>query len=343
MKITKIKFVLAALTVLVIKPNTYAQIGVYDIIADAEMSYLEGDFYESLKLLSVIDYNEISNDAKIDFFRLKSICFLMNGNLDSSKKYCSNLLKSNPYYKDFPEIDPLDFTNLLNQFVVLRDLSISLRLGGNFSLVNVIENKNVFDDANKQYNTVLDQDIVFSFEKLIANKYPLKFSLGYTSLSYRQEVDNYLGWNQKIKERVNRLNFGLMFNKSLINNRVFDLNVGLGATWNRALNHSFTVLTNSKDGNQFLASQEIKDLRKSNLFGLQFELGQFFRIQQKRNESIGLVFGTRIFPTSIMNSEKTTSDKIAMDNLFMSDEISVNQFYFGFEYRKIIKQKVKPR
>lgn len=112
-------------------------------LSKAEDEFDEGHLYTIPNLLSDCLERGFTKEEKIRAYRLLTITYLYLDRLEKADQSYLQLLRLNPEFEPNDQIDPLDLFYFHDQYITTPVFSINvLRIGTNFSYVNVINNYN---------------------------------------------------------------------------------------------------------------------------------------------------------------------------------------------------------
>jgi len=134
-------------------------------------------------------------------YRLLVLCYLNNGNEPEAEVYMIKMLKSKPNYKDFPNIDPVNFRQMLNKFEVRNKMELGLIAGASVNQIRVIKNYSTTYSASI-YIPVLGYQMGGLLEYRFKKKTSLVIEPQFYTFNYKREMENVGGWKQAYKENM---------------------------------------------------------------------------------------------------------------------------------------------
>ncbi|MBV6647478.1 MAG: PorT family protein [Cyclobacteriaceae bacterium] len=126
------------------------------------------------KLRNCLRGDSFSKEEKIRAHKLLTLVYIFSDDDFNAERSLINLLKADKEHKLDPQVDPAELFFLYDKFQTKPVLRLSLKFGGNLSLVNVIENHGAYNTSirEKEYNKASSgSGISFPTAEIMAERY----------------------------------------------------------------------------------------------------------------------------------------------------------------------------
>lgn len=120
----------------------------------SEKLYQEGKFQDAVKTLEPCLSTLKTDEEKFEAFRLLGICYQFLNKKDKAIPYVYKMIQLKPDYHKYPNIDPVEFTQLVNKFHVNRKLYGGIKAGFNLTGVRFLENYAAYASKQEYHPTV---------------------------------------------------------------------------------------------------------------------------------------------------------------------------------------------
>ncbi|MBI1307391.1 MAG: hypothetical protein GC181_12375 [Bacteroidetes bacterium] len=182
-----------------------------------EALYSARRLFESGDIKSTIDTLESCADAlhskadRVQAYRLLAQAWLELNETEKAETYAEKLLKTRHDYQRFPNIDPMNFTRLLDKYVVTTPLYLSSQIGATISVPVVVKNFPAYS-STQRYKPVVGYTLGLNAEYVFPkNKIALHFGVKTFGLGIHHIIDSAVGWTQNYHEDMRYVagNFGI--------------------------------------------------------------------------------------------------------------------------------------
>lgn len=222
------KFVLLALFFIQSQPVLFAQNNCDNALYEANQNFEKGNIQACIdRLESCLD--GMNATAKSESYRLLAISYLELKNEIQTRKYIVALLKSNPQYTLFPNVDPLPLSKLIQQYSTTPKFIIGIHLGGNRTFTNLKKSYSAYI-SEQRYNPAYGFQIGIDGDYYLNKLFSLSGQISYSGLGINHEIDSAGGWKQNYSEQQKYAAFQLTghYEKVFKNKMKFRLGTGFG-------------------------------------------------------------------------------------------------------------------
>ncbi len=128
--------------------RTYAQISsCAQTLRLAQSTYEQGRLHELPGLLESCLKNSgtsgFTKDERVRAYKLLAMAYVYLEEPEKADDAMLNLLRTDPYFKPNPDVDPAEFIGLFSTFRTTPIYRLGLRLGGNATQPNLMSSNNV--------------------------------------------------------------------------------------------------------------------------------------------------------------------------------------------------------
>jgi hypothetical protein len=318
----------------------FSQIDAKDLLYRSNKLYNQGKIEEVIKLLEPVVHGKLLNrEQTFDAYRILALSFMYSLNAEKTDYFMKEMLKLRVDYQKYPNIDPTEFTNLINKYVVRPQIYAGISFGGSSYLPQLMKSYSVYT-SNQSYERTSGYQYGGFFEYRLKSNVSVGSDLLINGSAIEHKINDANGWYQQYKEIRKSALVTVVGTKYRKLNEVVNVYCGLGLGMN--------VLTSSK-GNIILTSSQtdlvlqsttntISERNKISPVGL-VRLGVDF---QTNRGKIGFDFTYVDYFNTTVNSEKRYNNAdFIFTNQYVSDDIKLRGMLFSLSYKVPVKWVVK--
>jgi len=318
----------------------FSQIDAKDLLFRSNKLYNQGKIEEVIKLLEPVVHGKLLNrEQTFDAYRILALSFMYSLNAEKTDYFMKEMLKLRVDYQKYPNIDPTEFTKLINKYVVRPQIYAGICFGGSSYLPQLMKSYSVYT-SNQSYERTSGYQYGGFFEYRLKSNVSLGTDVLINGSAINHKINDANGWEQEYKEiRKSALVTVVGTNYRKLND-VVNVYCGVGLGMN--------VLTSS-EGNIILASNQsdlvlqsttntISERNKISPVGL-VRLGVDF---QTNRGKIGFDLTYVDYFNTTVNSEKRYNNAdFIFTNQYVSDDIKLRGMMFSLSYKVPVKWVVK--
>lgn len=309
-----------------------------DALNGAEKLYNQGQIAEAIQLLEPCSKRMSKEDERFESFRLLGLCYQFQNNEKKALNYINLMLKMRPEYQKYPNIDPLEFTELVNRFEVRPMWYLGTKMGMNINSVRFLKNYSMVKAKQVYYPTIgyqfgltgeymYKRNISFSSELLLDGR-----SIHHELILNNGEVQDiteshqYMSWNGLANYYIVKGNWGIFSG------------AGLG------INYLVTAIANfeshnSENVNNSQASKNSIDERNLLQPTIIVKVGVSYEAYAG---IFGLELGYTGFIRNVVDSEKRFDDQEWMFNhQYISSDYSLDAVFMNLSYKLPLKMMIR--
>jgi len=318
----------------------FSQIDAKDLLYRSNKLYNQGKIEEVIKLLEPVVHGKLLNrEQTFDAYRILALSFMYSLNAEKTDYFMKEMLKLRVDYQKYPNIDPTEFTNLINKYVVRPQIYAGISFGGSSYLPQLMKSYSVYT-SNQSYERTSGYQYGGFFEYRLKSNVSVGSDLLINGSAIEHKINDANGWYQQYKEIRKSALVTVVGTKYRKMNEVVNVYCGLGLGMN--------VLTSSK-GNIILTSNQtdlvlqsttntISERNKISPVGL-VRLGVDF---QTNRGKIGFDLTYVDYFNTTVNSEKRYNNAdFIFTNQYVSDDIKLRGMMFSLSYKVPVKWVVK--
>lgn len=305
---------------------------------DCSNSLYEGNkLFESGKLQECIDLlepclkNKKGKEELLESYHLLAQANQNIGNLEKANYYVKKMLSIKHDYQKYPNIDPIDFSRLVNQYSVNPKLYLGLKFGFNRSSVDLKKSYSTYS-SSQSYNPTTGYQVGITGDYRIKPLISLNADILANGLSINHIVDNAGGWQQNYTEQQNYISFLASGQKHFKLAKKYSLHGGLGLGINCMYSANvFFEATNIETKSLQQATQNPIDSRNklqpcvNGIIGASMPLAQ-------GNLSLEVNFGYYFGNT--VNKDKRMNDlNFIFNNQYVNDDVSLRTMMVNLSYK----------
>lgn len=216
--------------ILVTGNNSIAQSDCKNSLSDADKLFEEGQVQDCINLLKYCLANDHKkHDELLDSYHLLAIAYQSISELDSTAIYIKKMLNLKPDYQKYPNIDPIDFSRMVNEYTVTPKLFLGLKFGINTNSVKLKKSYSAYESPQR-YEPTRGWQIGFSSNYVPKPLYSLNADLFASGIAINHIIDNAGGWKQNYREQQNYiiLNGSVQKHYKVRNNLLLSAAAGIG-------------------------------------------------------------------------------------------------------------------
>lgn len=302
-----------------------------DVLYQSNKLYQKGQLTEMIKLLEPCTGRKLDPEQQFEAYRLLALSYQFLNNEKKTYYYAKKMLKLRPDYQKYPNIDPLEFTKLINTFEVRPLLYLGIKAGPNFSSAEVVKSYSTFKSNQTYFATTGYQFGGFA-------EYMYKPTLSFSAdvlmngIFIKHQVDEAGGWKQTYNETQQYVSLNLSATYSQKVYKELHLNAGAGFGFNSLLNSRvYLELENKETLSIQQATKNATDERNAlQTFG-SLKAGLAY---QANFGTFGLEASYFYFFNTTVNPDKRMNDKnFIFNNQYVNDDISIRMFVLNLSYK----------
>ena len=318
----------------------FSQIDAKDLLFRSNKLYNQGKIEEVIKLLEPVVHGKLLNrEQTFDAYRILALSFMYSLNAEKTDYFMKEMLKLRVDYQKYPNIDPTEFTKLINKYVVRPQIYAGISFGGSSYLPTLMKSYSVYS-SDQSYERTNGYQYGGFFEYRLKSNVSVGSDLLINGSAIEHKINDANGWYQQYKEIRKSALVTVVGTKYRKLNEVVNVYCGLGLGMN--------VLTSSK-GNIILTSNQtdlvlqsttntISERNKISPVGL-VRLGVDF---QTNRGKIGFDLTYVDYFNTTVNSEKRYNNAdFIFTNQYVSDDIKLRGMMFNLSYKVPVKWVVK--
>jgi hypothetical protein len=318
----------------------FSQIDAKDVLFQSNKLYKQGKIEEVIKLLEPVVHGKLLNkEQTFDAYRILALSFMYSLNAEKTDYFMKEMLKLRVDYQKYPNIDPTEFTKLINKYIVRPQIYAGICFGGSSYLPQLMKSYSVYT-SDQSYERTSGYQYGGFFEYRLKSNLSVGTDLLINGSAIEHKINDANGWYQQYKEIRKSALVTVVGTKYRKLNEVVNVYCGLGLGMN--------VLTSSK-GNIILTSNQtdlvlqsttntISERNKISPVGL-VRLGVDF---QTNRGKIGFDLTYVDYFNTTVNSEKRYNNAdFIFTNQYVSDDIKLRGMMFNLSYKVPVKWVVK--
>ncbi len=334
MKSTKLKSYRIQIVLILVSLLTYsgyAQDKCKNALYDANKLFESGNIKESIELLEPCLLNKKGKEEKIESYHLLAQAYQNLNDLTNAQKYVRKMLLLKPDYQKFPNIDPLDFSRLVNQYTVSPKFYLGIKAGVNRNSVDLKKSYAAYS-SSQSYNPLTGFQIGATGDYRFSKGLSLNLDLLYSGLGINHIVDNAGGWKQEYTEQQNYFITNLLVSKYFKSKKGLQIYTGAGLSMAYLINSNvFLESTNLETGSIQQSTQDPLAYRNRLQTAGNVHLGLAYPLFQG---IIGLETNVFYFFGETVNPDKRMDDlNFIFNNQYVNDDVSLRLMTINITYK----------
>lgn len=190
---------ICAVMMILTSSKVFGQTDCANVLYDANKLYQKGQFSACISSLQNCKDQLKKKSEKFEASHLLALSYLALSQTEQAKLNIVELLRNNPEYQKFPNVDPLEFSRLLNSYRVEPRWYFGLNSGINRSSVVLDKSYSTYS-STQRYLPSTGYQLGISSDYRILRKLSLNADWMFSGLDIIHEIDNAGGWKQRYKE-----------------------------------------------------------------------------------------------------------------------------------------------
>ncbi len=312
-----------------------------DKLSQAQQLFESGQIEQIPFLLDSCLNSGFTKDQKIQAYRLLIQTYLFDSNITMADSIMLKLLSQNPDYK-IARTDPVEFSELYNNFKVKYQWSAGVLLGANFPRIRVIENYSLFNinKLNSTYSSIGPGiDAGFYGNLYIKNYLWVTGGLDYSSLNYKRTDINSLKTEQvNFDEYSNWLTIPVTLNHSFLNTKIKPI-AQAGFEIDYLASDNGTIQRLNYTGNTVISNISASSIDLSG-YRNKFNLAFLFGIGAVMNTDYGLfqlILGDRLTLLTYVNpNTRYSNNNMIYYYQHIDDNFKINNIYLTIGWSHLL-------
>jgi len=302
-----------------------------DALYDANKLFESGNIKECIERLEPCLQNKKGKEEKIESYHLLAQAYQNLNDLTNTQKYVRKMLRLKPDYQKFPNIDPLDFSRLVNQYKVTPKFYLGAKAGVNRNSVELKKSYAAYS-STQSYNPQTGFQIGATGDYRFSKGLSLNLDLLYSGLGINHIVDNAGGWKQDYTEQQNYFITNLLVSKYFKSIKDIQIYTGAGLSAAYLLNSNvFLESTNLETGSIQQSTQDPVANRNRLQTAGNLHLGIAYPLFQG---IIGLETNVFYFFGETVNPDKRMDDlNFIFNNQYVNDDVSLRLMTINITYK----------
>lgn len=312
-----------------------------DVLNRADKMFQQGQIQQAIKTCEPCLNQLRTDEEKFEAYRLLGISYQFMNNKRKSEYYVEKMVRMKPDYYRYPNIDPVEFTKLINRYHLVERAFGGIKTGMNYATPTILKNYSPFNLPSKYYLTTGYQFGLFG-EYLLKKNISIGTDLLFNGVYIDQDFENVGGSYQSYKESQQYLLLlpNITFTVHLPNNIKAYSGAGLGM--NFMLNAMVNIETkNEITGVSTVNSKDAIDERNRAQFCSSIKIG--FGIPVGKG-MVAVDMSYMVFFRNLMDETKRYSDlSFIFNNQYINDDIKLTMFMFNLSYQMPIYSVIEIR
>jgi tetratricopeptide (TPR) repeat protein len=215
--------------------NIVAQNACVNSLYESNKLFESGKLQECVNLLEPCLKEKKDKEELIESYHLLAQAYQNLGNLEKANFYVKKMLFIKHDYQKFPNIDPIDFSRLINQYSVSPKLYFGVKFGFNRTSVNLKKSFAAYS-STQRYNPTIGFQLGITGEYRIKPLISLNADILSSGIEINHVTDNAGGLKQNYTEQQNYISILVNGQKSFKLSQKIFLYGGLGLGLNYMYN-----------------------------------------------------------------------------------------------------------
>lgn len=318
---------------------SHAQNSCTNALYEANKLYEAGQLNECVQRLQACTAS-MNLEEKIESYHLLGLAYLDLNNLEMAKNYVKKLLKAQPDYKNFPNIDPLPFKKLLDEVEVKPSVNIGGNAGANLAWTKLNQSYSTYR-ARQEYKPVSGYQYGLNASYHIKNNWNVGAQINYSGLGINHVIDSAGGWRLRYSEEQKYIQFKAFaqFNHIVYKRVGMFGTVGFGAGYLTKSNVFFES-TNLTSGSKQQVTQNALAYRNRMQYSV---LGAIGISAALAKGVISIETGLESYFKNTVNAEQRMADlKFNFNTQYVNDDIALRVAFINVRYTMPIIWKIVP-
>lgn len=305
---------------------------------EANKLYEAGKLNDCINRLNACS-SSLKLDEKIESYHLLGLAYLALDNQEQAKIFVVKLLKAQPDYKKFPNIDPLPFKKLIDEVEIKPGISAGVNTGINFTNIKLLQSYSTYNTA-QEYKPVLGYQYGLNATVHLKNDWGIRSILNYSGLGINHIIDSAAGWNLNYSEEQKYFQLKAMaqYSKPIYKRYGVFGGLGFGAAYMTKSNVFFESI-NLSSGSKQQVTQNPVHLRNRFQYSFLGNIG--FSVALSKG-MISIETGMESYFKTTVNKNRRMEDlKFNFTTQYVNDDISLRMAFVNFRYSLPIVWKVQ--
>lgn len=299
-------------------------------INEASKQFEAGRLNETISILESCIDNKNTNEEKIAAYHLLAMSYLSLNETDRAEEYVIKLLNLKPNYQKYPNIDPPEFSRLVNDFEIFPKLSVGIHLGVNRNAVRIKKSFSAYSSPQRYY-PLTGNSLGILFDYNASENIEILGSALFEVMGVKHVVDNAGGREQSYEEQLKFITFkpGVQYIYPINDKISFTPGGGISLNYLYQSN-VFLESFDKETGNRVQSIQN--PIKQRNRFqpGLFLQCGVQWPVS-KGTMNIGL--GRYSAFRTTVNQDKRLDDlAFIFNNQYVNDDIKLRSWSLNVQY-----------
>ena len=318
----------------------FSQIDAKDLLFRSNKLYKQGKIEEVIKLLEPTVHGKMLNSEQtFDAYRILALSFMYSLNTEKTDYYMKEMLKLRVDYQKYPNIDPTEFTKLINSYEVRPQIYAGICFGGSSFLPQLMKRYSVYT-SDQSYERTSGYQYGGFFEYRLKSNLSVGSDLLINGSSVDHKINDANGWKQEYKEIRKSALVTVVGTKYRKLYDVVNVYCGVGLGMNVLTSSRGNIILRSNQSDLILQSttNTILERNKISPVGL-LRLGVDF---ETNSGKIGIdLTHVNYFNTTVNSEKRYNNTDFIFTNQYVSDDIKLKGLMLNLSYKVPIKWVVK--
>lgn len=301
-----------------------------DVLNRSDKLFQDGQIQDAAKLCESCLRSLKTDEERFEAYRLLGISYQFLNNKKKAYYYAEMMIRLKPDYRKYPNIDPVEFTRLIEKFEVKQTVYGGLKTGMNYTSPTILKNYSPFNAPSTYYLTTGYQFGGFA-EYFIRDKITLGMDFLFNGIYLNQTLDNIQGNSQRYSESqqylliLPHINFYLPLSNGLrvYSGGGFGLNYMLNAMINLENRVEQTGVTTLNSRNA-IDERNRAQILTSIKMGISYPLGKGF---------VAIDCSYMIYFRNLIDEDQRFRNlDFIFYNQYINDDIRLSMFQFNLSY-----------
>ncbi len=300
-------------------------------IYEANKFFEAGQIRECIEKLEPCIPSITDKEELTESYHLLAQAYQNINNVEKANYYVKKMLLLKPDYKKYPNIDPIDFSNLVKQFDVSPRLYLGLKFGYNITSIKLVKSYSTYASP-QSYNPATGYQFGLAADYRVWRGFSINSDFLLCGLKINHIVDSAGGEKQEYNEQQNYGMLNLSFQKHIAIKEVLFLHAGLG------IGLGYLYRANIDLESTTLKTQSLRQVSKDpieerNKFqpSLLFMGGAGFPVS-KGILSVDVSYNY-FFNTTVKSSARMNDLDFIFNNQYVNDDISLRTMMVSLTYK----------
>ena len=310
-----------------------------DAVLEAKRSYESGDIKGCINRLEPCLPTISDKSLLATGYRLLSLAYLALDDNQNAHKFAVELLKVQPDYQKFPQIDPAEFTKIINTYAVEEKLWIGMRAGLNLNTVERMKSFSTYQSA-QSYPASRGFQAGLFFDYAVHKNFYLSSFIYIAGLSIQHRIEDLDIFRQEYNEEQRYVGAQLSGIGRLALSKNIHINLGFGGGLGYLFESSVELNTINSETNS-VQPYTLDALGNRNRY--QAYLSGSLSITHKlgKGEFMLHVQYDHYFFNTLSDEHRYADLDFNLSSHYVNDDVRNRVFAFSIAYRHPIVFKIK--